>query len=84
MPDYSRVSIERDIYAEMAWIPNFQITYSKNNKDRHLTYKELFDRPKDYTGEFCTGQLTNSDYFKSQAPPGSIAATSIPIGFIRP
>lgn len=35
MPDYTIVVRERDIYGELAWIPNFNMTYSKNNNDRH-------------------------------------------------
>ena len=48
MPDYSSVALERDICGELGWVPNFEVKKSKNNEDRHLAYKELFDAPKDY------------------------------------
>lgn len=48
MPDYTSVIKDRDFYGEMAWIPNFNMTLSKNNVDRHKTYKEFFDQPKTY------------------------------------
>jgi len=52
MPDYSKVSLERDVFGELGWIPNFEVKKSKNNKDRHSTYKEMFDQPKEYHNEF--------------------------------
>lgn len=35
MPDYSKVIKERDVYGELGWIPNFNVTYSKNNNALH-------------------------------------------------
>jgi hypothetical protein len=35
MPDYSKIIKERDIYGELAWMPNFNVTYSKNNQVLH-------------------------------------------------
>lgn len=64
MPDYSKVSQERDVYGELGWIPNFTVKKSKNNDDRHPTYREFFDAPKDYNIEFLTGSAqTNSGFF---------------------
>ena len=48
MPEYTSVMKDRDIYGEMAWIPNFNMTFSKNNDSRHKNYKEFFDQPKTY------------------------------------
>ena len=31
MPDYAKVSKERDLYGELGWTPNFNVTSSKNN-----------------------------------------------------
>lgn len=39
MPDYSKVTIERDLYGELGWIPNFDVTKSKNNGHRHNNYR---------------------------------------------
>jgi hypothetical protein len=43
MPDYTTVIKDRDIYGELAWISNFNVTYSKNNNEIHGTKKEFFD-----------------------------------------
>lgn len=43
MPPWSRVDKERDIYGELGWVENFNVTMSKNNNTRHLTYREFFD-----------------------------------------
>lgn len=55
MPDYAKVSKERDVFGELGWIPNFNVTNSKNNNHRHKGAKEYFDAPKDYASEFHTG-----------------------------
>lgn len=52
IPDYSTVALERDVFGELGWIPNFNIKNSKNNELIHQTYREFFDRPKDYSLEF--------------------------------
>lgn len=52
MPDYSKVSQDRDVFGELGWIPNFNVKKSKNNDDRHHNYREFFDAPKDYNVEF--------------------------------
>ena len=64
MPDYSKVSRERDLFGELGWIPNFPVKNSKNNDFRHPSYKEFFDKPKDYSVEFHTASQSNSDFFK--------------------
>lgn len=48
MPDYSKLSKERDIYGELGWISNFNVKFSKNNTKMHPTYREFFDGPKNY------------------------------------
>lgn len=45
MPDYSVVAVERDVFGELGWVPNFEVKKSKNNEDRHIAYRELFDAP---------------------------------------
>lgn len=52
MPDWSKVSVERDLFGELGWIPNFNVKKSKNNQDRHNNFREFFDAPKDYNVEF--------------------------------
>jgi hypothetical protein len=54
MPDYSKVALERDVFGELGWIPNFDVKKSKNNEDRHNNFREFFDAPKDYSVEFHT------------------------------
>ena len=61
MPDYSKLAIERDVYGELGWIPNFDVTKSKNNEVRHTNYKEFFDAPNDYHTEFNSATLTALD-----------------------
>ncbi len=61
MPDYSKVSAERDVFGELGWVPNFNAMKSKNNEDRHENFKEYFDAPKDYTTQFHTSTMTNHD-----------------------
>lgn len=48
MPDYTKLSKERDIYGELGWISNFNVKFSKNNNKMHPTYREFFDGPKNY------------------------------------
>ena len=59
MPDYTKLSKERDIYGELGWITNFNVKNSKNNNTRHPTYREYFDGPKNYHNEFNNASLTN-------------------------
>lgn len=78
MPDYSTVSAERDVFGELGWIPNFEVTKSKNNKDRHIVYREMFDAPKEYTTEFHTASMTNTEFFRQNAPQNSVAKLVTP------
>jgi hypothetical protein len=52
MPDYSKVTLGRDMVGEMGWQPNFSVKKSKNNDHRHPKFREFFDAPKDYNVEF--------------------------------
>lgn len=64
MPDWSKVAKERDLFGELGWIPNFPVKNSKNNEFRHPSYKEFFDKPRDYTKEFHIGTQSNTDLLK--------------------
>jgi hypothetical protein len=66
MPDYAKISKDRDIFGELGWIPNFNIKNSKNNQHRHTGNKEFFDAPKNYATEFHTASQTNSEFFRMQ------------------
>ena len=73
MPDYSKVSAERDVFGELGWVPNFNAMKSKNNEDRHENFKEYFDAPKDYTTEFHTSTMTNHDLLKLNSAQDNVA-----------
>jgi hypothetical protein len=73
MPDYTKLAKERDIYGELGWIQNFNVKFSKNNNKMHPTYREFFDDPKNYHNQFNNSTLTNSEFFRQNAPPGSVA-----------
>ena len=73
MPDYTKLAKERDIYGELGWIQNFNVKFSKNNHKLHPTYREFFDDPKNYHNQFNNSTLTNSEFFRQNAPPGSVA-----------
>jgi len=64
MPEYSTLAGQRDVFGELGWVPNFEIKKSKNNEDRHVVYRELFDAPKDYNTEFHTATMTNTEFFR--------------------
>ena len=68
MPEYSKVSKERDIYGELGWIPNFNVKYSKNNQKLYPTYREFFDYPKNYHNQFNNQTMTNQEFFRQNAP----------------
>ena len=72
MPDWSSLTRERDIYGELGWVPNFQVTLSKNNQRRHRAQKEFFDQPRNYHAIFNATQ-TSSDFFRKNAPAHSVA-----------
>ena len=76
MPDYSIVAKERDIYGELGWIPNFNVKRSKDNDLKHKNYKEFFDAPKEYETEFQTATMTQTDFYRANAPKESIARDS--------
>ena len=73
MPDYTKLAKERDIYGELGWIQNFNVKFSKNNHKMHPTYREFFDDPKNYHNQFNNSTLTNSEFFRQNAPAGSVA-----------
>jgi len=73
MPDYSKVSKERDIYGELGWIGNFNVKFSKNNHKLHPSYREFFDHPKSYHNQFNNSTMTNSEFFRQNAPDRSVA-----------
>jgi len=77
MPDYAKVSKERDVFGELGWIPNFNIKKSKNNEDRHNGYREFFDAPKDYTTEFHTASRSNTDGFRMQTAGDEVSQSAI-------
>ena len=58
MPNYSKVFKDRDVYGELGWIPNFNVTMSKNNEMRHPNYKEFFDMPKNYHAIYNNSNMT--------------------------
>ena len=73
MPDYTKLSKERDIYGELGWISNFNIKNSKDNNKMYPTYREFFDGPKNYHNQFNNASLTNQEFFRQNAPEGSVA-----------
>lgn len=73
MPDNSIVSRDRDIYGELGWIPNFNVKCSKNNTKWHPTNREYFDAPMNYHVTFNNSTMTNSEFFRQNAPLNSVA-----------
>jgi hypothetical protein len=74
MPPWSPLGGEqRDIYGELAWIPNFQVTTSKDNNKMHHNYKEYFDKPRNYHLAASSSSAASSEFFKQNAPKGSVA-----------
>ena len=73
MPDYSGVSKDRDIYGELGWIPNFNVKCSKNNNHRHTGNREYYDGPMNYHVTFNNSTMTNSEFFRQNAPEKSVA-----------
>ncbi len=74
MPPWSPLGGEqRDIYGELAWIPNFQVTTSKDNTKNHKTYQEYFDKPRNYHMSNSSASAASSEFFKQNAPKGSVA-----------
>ena len=77
MPDYSQISKERDIYGELGWIPNFNVKCSKNNNARHNSNREYFDGPMNYHVTFNNSTMTNSEFFRQNAPSNSVAREKV-------
>lgn len=73
MPDYSKVTRDRDVYGELGWVPNFNVKNSKNNNDRHGNYREFFDKPKDYNSTFTTAFVSKAEFYRDNAPEQSVA-----------
>jgi len=73
IPEYSKVSHNRDVYGELGWVPNFNQKDSKNNDHRHGSYKEYFDKPKNYNTTFTNTQSNNNEFFRQKAPGHSVA-----------
>ena len=74
MPPWSPLGGEqRDIYGELAWIPNFHVTMSRDNMKRHRNFKEFFDKPKNYHLHASNSSAASSEFFKQNAPKGSVA-----------
>jgi len=71
MPEYSKVSVERDVFGELGWIPNFNVKKSKNNDARHHNFKEFFDQPKDYNVEFTNASKTATEFFRASHMGGT-------------
>lgn len=77
MPDYSKVSRERDFYGELGWIPNFNVKCSKDNNYKYTTNREYFDGPINYHNTFNNSTMTNSEFFRSKAPSHSVAKENV-------
>ena len=59
MPEYTRLAKERDIYGELGWVSNFNVSFSKNNHKLYPTYREFFDGPVNYQKQFNNTQMSN-------------------------
>lgn len=73
MPEIKGSGTERDIYGELGWINNFQVKAAKDNVQVHTSYKEFFDAPKNYNQKYTTSTMTNSEFFRKNAPTTSVA-----------
>lgn len=73
IPDYAKMAKCRDVYGELGWIGNHHKKDAKNNAHRHPTYREYFDKPKNYHCTFTNSTLTNSEFFRQNAPQNSVA-----------
>ena len=62
MPDYTKLSKERDIYGELGWISNFNVKNAKNNHKLYPTYREYFDSPKNYQNQFNNAYTSPKSY----------------------
>ena len=73
MPDYTKLSRDRDIYGELGWIPNFNVKVSKDNDKTYPAEREFFDEPRVYHRRFSTAAMTNNEFFRQNAPRSSVA-----------
>lgn len=73
MPEISKISHDRDIYGELGWVSNFQVKSAKDNTQVHHSYREFFDAPKAYHMKFTSSTMTNSEFFRKNAPNTSVA-----------
>ena len=80
MPDYTKLAKERDIYGELGWINNWNVKCSKNNNKLYPTNREYFDIPRNYHNTFNNSTMTNSEFFRQNAPKSSVARISRPRG----
>ena len=78
MPEYTKLAQERDIYGELGWISNFNVKCSKNNHKLYPTYREFFDGPRNYHNTYNNSTMTNSEFFRQNAPRTSVARISRP------
>ena len=77
MPEYSSVMKERDIYGELGWLPNFNVKCSKHNDKRHSSCREYFDGPLNYQSTFNNSTMSNSEFFRQNAPKNSVAREKV-------
>ena len=73
MPEWSTVVKERDVYGELGWLGNFNVKCSKNNHKTHSTTREYFDSPLNYEQTFNNSTMSNSEFFRQNAPLNSVA-----------
>ena len=73
MPKYTKLEKQRDIYGELAWDKNHSIKYSKDNTKNYPTTREFFDTQRNYNKVFNATEMTNTDYFRLNAPKDSVA-----------
>jgi hypothetical protein len=64
IPDYAKMAKNRDVYGELGWINNHHKKDAKNNHHRHHSYREYFDKPKNYHCTFTNSTLTNNEFFR--------------------
>jgi hypothetical protein len=49
------------------------VTTSKDNTKNHRAYKEFFDKPRNYHLAASNSSAASSEFFKTNAPKGSVA-----------
>ena len=74
MPCYSQLSSERDLFGELAWLPNFDVKDSKDNEKRYKTLREFFDSPIKNLNELNSDSIIDEKkFYRENAPPNSVA-----------